>query len=541
MISILLTIPSNALGLNQFNKQEETHLISNNNSNSERSTCLRNRKYFCCICGVCMTVFSVPLIAPLSFWSVMGITSIFIFLCVLIKISFDREYVTYDLYLKECCKKILKMDKVIVKIPNYCENENGDIHYHLNVGYHPKMNDGDQYIYVGNYKDNDYNSNQLTQAVFWKFDEKSICNAKRCSNIRLVTILSLALISCSLYLISPDETRFVSIHLCFVIGLLESLCVSRLIRCCVVIEVFVIMTEVHLFPIFETAYRSDVVFDGECISTYEFTPFAWSVALRVFFYYCATLAMSNKESKKTAFLMLISQTASILDLMTDLTVVYVWILFKNYYIWSLFQCLILLSSQFIQIYFIIKKYEMYSRLFKKKEWQNVSNKQLKSNCIKMLDLLSIVIGIGKLWFGAKKLANISSLAQSNTNSNTNDKNNSNKNNSSYSKTSFEMIKIWEFLFESFPTLLLSCYILLNEREAARFAIVASMIVSFSNLSMTLVRAMLRSKRTQRNKKKSNVKVEQNMDGVLFSSSNSRITSPQTSSIELAYTTTHTKS
>ena len=380
IVSIILTVLSSTLGLYKFNKQEEKHVILDNKPDA-------NRKCFDCKnqcgCGVWVSFCILIVIASLLI-IVIILFLIPLWLFLLFKLSFNREYISYELYSKLCCKQIFKMDKVIVIIPNYCEIEHGDIHYHLNVGYHPKMNDT-QYIYVGKYNNNDYYSYQVTEAVFWKIDDKSVSNVRRCSNIRLVIMLSLALISFALLWISIEETGFVNFHVyvygCFGIGVLESLCVSWLARCCVVIEVFAIMIQFYLFPYIETHDRSDALFDGQCVSTYEFEIFGWLLVLRVFFYYGATLAMSNKESKKIAFLMtimLISQMASMLDLMTDLTVVYVWIIFKNYY-WSLFQCLILLTSQFIQIYFIIKKYEMYSKIFDKQQWQNVSNKQLKSN------------------------------------------------------------------------------------------------------------------------------------------------------------------
>ena len=456
-----------------------------------------------------------------------------------LKLCFNHEYVSYGLYSKICCTKILKMHKVIVKIPNYCENKNGDIHYHFNVGYHPKIIDSNQYTYVGKYKNDDCNSNRVTEAVYWKFDDKAFCNVNRCTNIRFVIMLSLTIfVSCLLVISSATndhEAWFVYVYACFGISLLESLCVSRLARCCIVIEVFAWFTQI----VIQTDVQSDVFFDGECRRTLNAnSAMMWSFVLRLFFYYGATLGMSNKESKKIAFKVLLSQMGSILDLITDLIVIYVWIIFENYY-WSLFQCLILLSSQLIQIYFIIKKDAKNSKIFTKQQGQNVPHKQIQSNCFKIFDLFFIFIGLGKLWFGTKKLANVSSLTHNNDNKNnsgTNYNNNNNENNDSYRKTSFEMIKIWEFLFESFPTLLLSCYILLNEGEQGRLAVILSMIVSFSNLSLTLVRAM--SKSSKRNEK-SNVKVEQNMDDILFGNSNVTNTYAhvQRPSLELAHTRT----
>ena len=110
------------------------------------------------------------------------------------------------------------------------------------------MNDN-QYICVEKYKNYDHNSNhnQVTDAVFWKFDDKSVCNAKRCSNIRFVMMLYLTLISFCLFWTFVSIRVHVYVYVCFVIGLLESLCVSRLARCFIIIEIFAILTEFYLF------------------------------------------------------------------------------------------------------------------------------------------------------------------------------------------------------------------------------------------------------------------------------------------------------
>ena len=513
MASIVLTVLSGTLGLYKFEKQEQKHVILNNKPNS---SCQCSCGIWACIVAVLM--FLDALLGD-DIYGVIFLIMVPICFISLLKLCFDPQYASYKLYSKVCCKQIFKMDKVIVTIPNYCENSLGEIHYHLNVGYHPEMSDS-KYIYVGKYKNDhyikdNYNVKQVTEAVFWKIHDKSVCNVNRCSNIRSRIMFSLALISFCLLLI-VWKTGFVNIYgyvfACFGIGLLESLCVSRLARCCVILAVFATVLYILILLFFiDTNIQSDVLFDGECQRTFFMgNSFMWYVALQICFFYCATLAMSNKESKKMAFGMFLSQMGSILDLVTDVIVIYVWINFQNYYL-SLFQCSILVSSQLIQIYLILKKDKTYSR-------QNVSKyNRIKSKCVRILDVVFIVIGLGKLWFGIKKLANM------------------NENNQSLSQTSFEMIKIWELLFESFPTLLLSSYILLNEKEPGRVAIVLSMIVSFSNLSFTLVKTMSKSKfEFSKKSRKPNVKVEQTMDDILFSNSNVKMTSAQSPNLELVH-------
>ena len=60
------------------------------------------------------------------------------------------------------------------------------------------------------------------------------------------------------------------------------------------------------------------------------------------------------------------------------------------------------------------------------------------------------------------------------------------------ESDYEMIKLWELEFESFPTLLLSSYVLLS-KDVYTTSLIISMMISFCNLSLTLIKAIKKSK------------------------------------------------
>ena len=119
--------------------------------------------------------------------------------------------------------------------------------------------------------------------------------------------------------------------------------------------------------------------------------------------------------------------------------------------------------------------------------------------IEYIDYIMILIGLGKLWFGLKKITDMGEyLTMKNPNNNNNHINEENYS-IIFDKFNLEIIKLWELLFENFPTMLLSIYILLLEQNWTSIAVIISLVISFGNASNTIICTVLDENNSKYNK------------------------------------------
>ena len=344
------------------------------------------------------------------------------------------------------------------------------------------------------------------------------------------------------------QTFYVLCYILLFLFLMETFCISQFALYSFLLSILIMSFEQFWFEYKETdedvidaiiaSNQYDTQFDSQCnITTVNIDDLvrasSTSAILLISVGYISSLYFSKKHIKKIALGILISGLASTLDLMTDIIVIYVWIVNKQYY-WCGFQIWILVSSQWISIYFMI--------IDNNKKNKYSLNKLTISS---VMDLFIIFVGFGKLWFGMKKLmfssfcTNLVSQKSISLNLVPNNSNNINSTKRSdhdcdydyNDDTYFTKIKLWELLFESLPTLFLSCYILLLDRKYYRIPIVISISLSFCNLSLTLIKNIAHARKlTSKAEKASKIEISlANMISKDIVNSNSSSNEVETSS------------
>ena len=132
----------------------------------------------------------------------------------------------------------------------------------------------------------------------------------------------------------------------------------------------------------------------------------------------------------------------LIDLVTDVNVVIIWILGGNYG-WAIMQILIIVYAQAFSAY-------------------NVTDKKCAHHNIIQLSL--VVTGFGRLYFGVRPWGAEKQFLR------------------------FQRLKVWEMIFESFPTVALQFYIVLRTNSPTH--VLASLIVSFISISFTFYKILL---------------------------------------------------
>ena len=250
---------------------------------------------------------------------------------------------------------------------------------------------------------------------------------------------------------------------------------------CAIFFLIIFRLIIYMFYYSNNEYDDDdPLFDAVTDDSYVFPQVtAWGGICLLSLIYISSLKVSTKRSKNIAFLLIMSEIASALDLLTDIAVIFVWIKTEAYY-WAGLQIIIVIVSQWIELYFIIIIHDDGSSFTLLPFGKNAEN---------VMDLIFILFGLGKLWLGMKKLMNIHGGSYYRRNQH---------------DINFQLIKIWELLFESFPTLFLSSYILSLHANIINSQIILSMTLSFCNISMTVTtlasRALIRKDKKKKNKK-----------------------------------------
>ena len=161
-----------------------------------------------------------------------------------------------------------------------------------------------------------------------------------------------------------------------------------------------------------------------------------------------------------------------MDMITDVLVVYTWIIDDHFY-WAIFQLSFVLMGQFYSALMIFHI-----------KYANNNNNNKKSY-FDIIEILITLFGFGKLWYGAKTLKNSQTLSF------------------------FKKLKIWEIIFESFPSVALAFFISVAENELYSRSVLLSFIVSFFNIAMTVMLIMFKDRSN------SNIDQENNEKGNNF--------------------------
>ena len=362
-----------------------------------------------------------------------------------VKLWYDKDYCNFYVYSLKCCPKKIRIEKVILSI------DNSNI-----VDLQPFGNP--KYLHICKYKKN---NGQDKDQVFWKF--------RSCLqfwlNVRFVLMIACQILFISSFSWNNEfSISFFGIFLCVLI--IDAMITSKFFLASFIPNyVTVVLLAVFNNQIFfggkssATLNTSDPLAQNSSIDNTFLVVFSFFLIPPLLWSYIVSLILSHKESFKIALNLMVSLFAGTFDLMTDIIVIYIWINSGNYF-WAAIQICIIVISQWIILYLLIVNEKKYNT---------------KTNIISLstlFELFMIFIGLGKLWFGFKKLVSIASV--NNNNNNNND---------------FERVKLWELIFESIPTLCLTSYILLVEHDYSNDSVLVSMILSFFNVSLTLVRSI----------------------------------------------------
>ena len=161
--------------------------------------------------------------------------------------------------------------------------------------------------------------------------------------------------------------------------------------------------------------------------------------------------LSSKYIVRNSSFIVISNFTSVIDMVTDILVVYTWMI-DDHFCWAIFQLSFVVMGQFYSALMIF--------------YTNINDKK------SYFDIIEIVItmcGFGKLWYGAKTLKNSQAISF------------------------FKKLKIWEIIFESFPSAVLAFFISIAQNELYSRSVLLSFIVSFLNISMTVMLIMFKDR------------------------------------------------
>ena len=401
-----------------------------------------------------------------------------------LKLWYNKDYCSFKIYSNDRCPNSIQMSemkKVVISFDDRLIDYNFlDL---IDVDCHPMLRK--HYLYIGRFGKihNSY--------IFWKHTSVANYNADCCDcSCGFAFYLFLRYILCVICVFISVNVQIIYLDVClavlFSIIAIEALFISRFARwtsitlVCYEICMYILLRNIS----FDTRNDDPFIENNSDDMIYQQTArqqAAWQWLGILFLIFIESLWLSTKQSKQIALFILLSEIASTLDVMTDIAVIFVWMITDNVY-WAAFQIVIIATSQFIELYLLI-----INDSSSNDDSNNPNNMKAASkyrnpeNIIDVLDLVFVFLGLGKLWFGMKKLANIRSSLKTSKFGRIRSEHDVN----------FQLIKIWEVLFESFPTLLLSSYIILlkTDRDLIRPQIILSMIVSVCNLSFTLTGAM----------------------------------------------------
>ena len=170
---------------------------------------------------------------------------------------------------------------------------------------------------------------------------------------------------------------------------------------------------------------------------------------------------SKSEINKLASIVL-SNFASVFDLMTDYIVIYVWVTTNNIRFAAAQCCILLMSSLYATI-------SVHNEIKKKKKSQNMNSYKMSQ----IFEISFTLLGCGSLWKAISVWHNFF------------------QNNKHYRKS-----KISENLLESFPSVGLGLYVTLSQDLVYSPSVFASIIFSFINISITIARITTKHSKLQ---------------------------------------------
>ena len=168
----------------------------------------------------------------------------------------------------------------------------------------------------------------------------------------------------------------------------------------------------------------------------------WTLPIVFLSFYLSSNDIVRKSSS-----IVVSIFTSMLDMVTDILVVYTWIISGNFD-WAMFQLGFILLGQF---YSAVKLYK------------------LKTANIGAVEIILILFGCGKSWYGAKTFKHFDEIEY------------------------FKKLKIWEIIFESFPSIVLAVYISIEQNKMYASSVMLSVIMSCVNISMTVMLIMFKDR------------------------------------------------
>ena len=176
----------------------------------------------------------------------------------------------------------------------------------------------------------------------------------------------------------------------------------------------------------------------------------WTLPIVFLSFYLSSDDIVRKSSS-----IVISNFTSMLDMVTDILVVYTWVISGNLD-WAMFQLGFILLGQ------------LYSAII-----------LYKLKMANIIEIIVIIFGCGKLWYGAKTFKQFSDIEY------------------------FKKLKIWEIIFESFPSIVLVFYISISQNKIYTSSVVLSVIMSCFNISMTVMLVMFKDRTSVKNSDQDN--------------------------------------